>query len=389
MDFLPTPSLSSQCPGNLLRTGLLVSVCLLTACQTGISGRAVFQRVEIESVAAPGARLELVDVGGNHAPDIVLMTQRPGRLHWYENPVWSARQIPVVADEFFGLAALPPQEADAVADLAVNGRFSQPGAGTRQQLVRLHNPGRMQPDQAWSISVVRSETAPGALFAADMSGTGQRLLGSLPDLAIHTPARTRAQWVSLPLLANPPANARVRVFDWDLNGRDDLLVISDRGLDILALASRSRFVDEFRLFATEQGQGFLDVGVGQSGRPARRFIAALSEDGSRLQVFRPDAETGTRWSARTLADSLGGARVLKVADLNRDAFDEIVVGGDSGLHVYYYDAVESQWHRYQLDGHAVSDMAVADLSGNGFPDMVTAPADTGAVRLFQNRGRSN
>lgn len=389
MNFLRAASLVSKYPVSSGRLSVLLTLCVLTACQSGPGGRAIFQRIEIENKVAPGARVELIDVGGSTATDIILMNQRPGRLHWYENPSWQSQQIPVVADQFYGVAAVPRRQRGEVADLAVSGSFSQPGSGTRQQLVSLHNPGRDALNQAWLVSVIKADITPGLLFVADMSGTGQALLGSLPDIEVHSRVHSRSQWVSLPLLDNPPPNSRIRVYDWDLNGRDDLLVMSDRGLDIVALASRGRFVDEFRLFVTEPGQGFLDVAVGQSERPPRRFIAAISEDGERLQVFRPDPERVRQWTARTLSGPLNGGRVLRVADLNQDGYDELIVGGDAGLAVYYYDSEETAWRRYQIDSHPVADIAIADLSGNGFPDLVTTPAETGAVKLFQNRGRSN
>lgn len=374
---------------DFCRIGLLALLLLLSACQGGISGRATFQRVDIETMAAPSGQLALVDIGGDLAPDLVLMSQRPGRLYWYENPSWQMRQIPVVADEFQGMVAVPSLQSDVGAGLAVNGRFSQPGAGTRQQLVWLQNPGRLVPDQPWPTSILRNDTTSGALLAADLSGVGQLSPISLPGFEVFARTAQRSRWTYMPLLENPPANARARVFDWDFNGRDDLLLMSDRGLEILALASRGRFVDQLTLISVEDTGVLLDIGVGQSGRPSRRFIAALSLEGSRLQVFRPDPETGTRWLVHTISDTLNGARVLKVADLNQDSLDEILVGGDAGLSVYYYDSAESVWRRYQMDGAPVADIAITDLTGNGLPDIVTAPAQAGAVKLFQNRGRSN
>src|SRR5690606_29752110 len=238
------------CTVSPLRVGLLTSLCLLSACQTGFGSRAVFQRITLESTLAPSARAELADVGGHLAPAIVVMTHRPGRLYLFENPTWRNHQVGVTADEFSGLAVLPKIQGEAGADLALSGRFSQPGAGTYEQIIWVRNEGRQADENLWTFSPVRSDIQPGDLFTADMSGAGRRVLCSLPDLAIHSRVRSQRQWVTTPLLDNPPSTPRVRVFDWDLNGRDDLLVMSDRGLDILALASRGRFVDEFRLFAT-------------------------------------------------------------------------------------------------------------------------------------------
>src|SRR5690606_24893756 len=137
VDFLRKACFFSLCTVSPLRVGLLTSLCLLSACQTGFGSRAVFQRITLEATLAPSARVELVDVGGHLAPDIVVMTHRPGRLYWFENPTWRNHQVGVTADEFYGLAVLPKIQGEAGADLALSGRFSQPGAGTYEQIIWL------------------------------------------------------------------------------------------------------------------------------------------------------------------------------------------------------------------------------------------------------------
>jgi hypothetical protein len=84
-----------------------------------------------------------------------------------------------------------------------------------------------------------------------------------------------------------------------------------------------------------------------------------------------------------------GAHVLQIADLNQDGIDEIIVGGESGLQVFYYLVETPRWQRYVLAASALSDVQIADLNADGYPDIVSAPAEPGALLLFQNRGRRN
>lgn len=369
---------------------------LLAACQSVPRGQAAFERITLAERVPANGQLLLADLGGNEAPDILLMHRQPGRLSWFQNPDWQPQQLSLVADILFGVAAYRPPGHSGPASLALNGRFSQPGAGTRQQLIWLQNPGRSSPQADWPASLIRDDVKPGMLLWADMTGNGRQILVTLPDMVAFTlPQHLSRPWGGIPLIPDPLPVHRARVYDWDLDGRDDLIVAGDKGLDIVALASRGLFVDEFNLLAVNAeadasaaGAGFMDVGVGQSGRPALRFVATLTADGSQLHVYRPDSNNTRAWVGEIVAESLSAASALKVADLNGDSLDEIIVGHGDGLTVYYYDAALQYWHQYTIDSSvAVADLQIMDMTGSGFPDIVTAPAQPGPVQLFQNRLR--
>jgi hypothetical protein len=378
----------------------------LAACGSAPAGQAAFERIELVGRAPANGQLLLADFGGDAATDILMMSRQPGRLMWLENPSWEQHQIPLVADVLYGVAAYSPPDSRtdagaAPASLTLNGRFSLPGAGTSQQLVWLQNPQPASTQPLWTSSLIRADAKPGALLWADMTGTGRQILVTLPALEAYTlPQNMSRPWGMMPLVQDPLPPTRVRVYDWDLDGRDDLLVVSEAGVDIMALASRGLFVDEITLLSADwrspqtrsqqpgvRASGFLDVGVGQSGHPATRFVATLSADTRQLMVFRPNVDENLPWIQEVIADSLTTATVLKVADLNRDTFDEIVVGDAGGLTVFYYVGDQQRWLRYSVDGTvAIADIQIHDLSGNGFLDIVTAPAETGPVLLFYNRG---
>ena len=83
------------------------------------------------------------------------------------------------------------------------------------------------------------------------------------------------------------------------------------------------------------------------------------------------------------------------SDLDGDGDDELVIGvrdplpgkAQSGVRVYKAtDAAGEMWEKKELDpgGVAVEDLAVADLNGDGRPDIVAVGRKTGNVRIYWN-----
>lgn len=369
-----------------------VGVLLLTSCQSAGFTRASFQIDQLDALVPGDGQLLLVDIGGDLRADVVLMSRRPGRVYWFENPSWQLYQIPLMADELSAIA-IHSLSAESPASLTLAGRFSVPGSGTRDQLIWLQNPGRERTHDAWTATVIRTDVTPDALLWADLSGTGTRVLVASPELEVYTATRTRGWSTISLLLESTPPITRLRAYDWDHDGREELLAAGPSGVDVTKLASRGQFVDEFLLLQASGSGGFVDVAAGQSGPSSQGgqadFVAALGASAPQLYVFRPAPDVVSGWRMEIVPVPGSGAHVLQVADLNQDGIDEIIVGGESGLQVFYYQTETPRWQRYMLATSALSDVQIADLNADGYPDIVSAPAEPGALLLFQNRGRRN
>jgi hypothetical protein len=365
---------------------------LLTACQATGFTRASFQIDPLAARVPGGGQLLLADIGGDLRADVLLMNRRPGRVYWFENPSWQLYQIPLMADELSAIAT-HSLSAGSPASLTLAGRFSIPGSGTRDQLIWLQNPGRELIDDTWTATNIRMDVTPDALLWADLSGTGNRVLVASPELGVYMPSRARGWSTMSLLLESTPPITRLRAYDWDGDGREELLAAGPLGVDVTELASRGQFVDEFLLLQASGSGGFMDVAAGQSGPSPQGteadFVAALGASSPQLYVFRPAPEVVSGWRMEIVPVPGSGAHVLQIADLNQDGIDEIIVGGESGLQVFYYQAETPRWQRDALAAGAVSDVQIADLNADGYPDIVTAPAEPGALLLFQNRGRRN
>ena len=389
----PSPDKYPCSRSFLVRLSISVfGMLLLTACQATGFTRASFQIDPLAARVPGGGQLLLADIGGDLRADVLLMNRRPGRVYWFENPSWQLYQIPLMADELSAIAT-HSLSAGSPASLTLAGRFSIPGSGTRDQLIWLQNPGRELIDDTWTATNIRMDVTPDALLWADLSGTGNRVLVASPELGVYMPSRARGWSTMSLLLESTPPITRLRAYDWDGDGREELLAAGPLGVDVTELASRGQFVDEFLLLQASGSGGFMDVAAGQSGPSPQGteadFVAALGASSSQLYVFRPAPEVVSGWRMEIVPVPGSGAHVLQIADLNQDGIDEIIVGGESGLQVFYYQAETPRWQRDALAAGAVSDVQIADLNADGYPDIVTAPAEPGALLLFQNRGRRN
>lgn len=377
----------------LVRLAISVfGMLLLTACQATGFTRASFQIDPLAARVPGGGQLLLADIGGDLRADVLLMNRRPGRVYWFENPSWQFYQIPLMADELSAIAT-HSLSAGSPASLTLAGRFSIPGPGTRDQLIWLQNPGRELTHEAWTATDIRTDVTPDALLWADLSGTGNRVLVASPELEVYTPTRARGWSTMSLLLESTPPITRLRAYDLDDDGREELLAAGPLGVDVTELASRGQFVDEFLLLQASGSGGFVDVAAGQSGPSPQGteadFVAALGAYTPQLYVFRPAPEVVSGWRMEIVPVPGSGAHVLQIADLNQDGIDEIIVGGESGLQVFYHQTETPRWQRYALAASAMSDVQIADLNADGYPDIVSAPAAPGALLLFQNRGRRN
>lgn len=360
-----------------------------------------FQRHIINTQFEGRSEVVLADIDGDGLRDIVVMQQEPARLSWYRNPDWAAGALAVGARRLHDIAAVDISDTGA-ADLVMLGEFDKDDglddSGSRPDVVAselrwLENPWLpTSADRAtgagWSSHRIAASLSD-ALVPLDPAGNGSLSLLLIPEQGLYAPtADPRRGWSGVQL-QEPWRDARAAlVYDWDGDGRDDVLIARQRSVGVMALASRGRFVDWFELLATERPLVKLDVG--HSGRASRRFIAGVEDSGA-LVVFRPNPDAALPWQREVLAERLPGVSGLQVLDLAGDGYDDVVVGlaGDgASLLVYRYRPSSRDWQPITVDSSraGVAALATGDLSGNGYLDIIVVNASTGQIVLHQNRG---
>jgi hypothetical protein len=137
--------------------------------------------------------------------------------------------------------------------------------------------------------------------------------------------------------------------------------------------------------------GTSDVKIGHLGK--RRILAAVEPwHGNEVVVYTEDGKGG--WQRKVIYDALTEGHEVCVGDFNGDGRDEIVAGDRARgkvatSHVFYSsDEAGTQWHHEELDhlGMSASGCQVADMNGDGRPDIVMIGGATHNIKVYENMG---
>jgi hypothetical protein len=182
------------------------------------------------------------------------------------------------------------------------------------------------------------------------------------------------------------------VFDWDGDGRDELLTASFEGVHLFLSKGHGANLTWTRthLAAGDQSKvarGSSEIGVGKVG--GKRFLATIEPwHGDQVAVYT-EAAPGELWARHVIDTSFNSGHALLVADLDGDGNDEIIAGyRNRGTSLYVYYAADSSgvnWERQLLDNEmSTSCLAIADINGDGRPDVVAVGTSTANVKWYEN-----
>jgi len=139
---------------------------------------------------------------------------------------------------------------------------------------------------------------------------------------------------------------------------------------------------------SKPARGSSEIGVGKVG--GKRFLATIEPwHGNQVVVYQ-EAGPGELWTRHVIDSSFNSGHALLCADLDGDGNAEIVAGyrgRGTSLYVYYAaDASGLNWERQLLDAEmSTSCLAIADINGDGRPDVVAVGTSTGNVKWYENR----
>ena len=112
--------------------------------------------------------------------------------------------------------------------------------------------------------------------------------------------------------------------------------------------------------------------------------------GDHLAVYTSPDEPGDLWKRHVVDQGFQRGHALWTSDVDADGADEIVFGHSDtpevpGVSIYdAQDSSGSQWTKHVIDagGMATEDLIVADLTGDGRPDIVAGGRATHNVKLY-------
>ena len=216
-------------------------------CATARSSEPVQFRTHVIEADIPGGYAVMVaDMNKDGRPDILGMTSRVKELPWYENPTWDRH---VLVQDVSGLVNMAAHDidGDGIPEISIENEFSMVAAKSRGLVWLLQHQG--DPREPWKSIFVDELTTSHHVAWADVDGDGTKelvnapLIGAdalapkyednVPLVYYHVPKDLGGKWERL-LIDDQLSGVlhRVRVVQWDDDGREELLTAGFDGITL-------------------------------------------------------------------------------------------------------------------------------------------------------------
>jgi hypothetical protein len=349
-----------------------------------------------------GYEVVIADLNHDGKPDLIALASGMPELVWYENPGW---QRHVIAGNLSGMinCAVVDTGGDGIPDIVLASGFDVEAKNSLGVVSVLRHNG--DPRQPWSITEIDRLTTSHRLRIADIDGSGKKVVINAPltgakavapdyrdqtPLVFYRPGEWKRQLIDD---QNTGVVHGIYIVDWDGDGRDEILSASFNGIHLFKLGKDGKW-SRAEIAKGDPSpwpkSGSSDIAVGRLGK--QRFLAAIEPwHGSQVAIYR---QRNGHWDRQVIDDSLVEGHTIQTADLNGDGSEEVIAGyrGQGGsVYVYYAgDAAGERWNRQVLDsaGMAAAACAVADLNGDGRPDIACIGFATANLKWYENLGPS-
>jgi len=347
-----------------------------------------------------GYQVVVADINHDGKPDLIAVASGMKELIWFENPGWQRHIIVGNVSNPIN-CAVSDIDGDGIPEIALAHAFSPEAASSVGIVSLLRHRG--DPSQPWEMIEIDRLSTSHRLRWVDINGDGKKVLFNAPltgalakqpdykgavPLVIYRPPTWKREVISEELEG---VLHGVLITDWDKDGREDILTAGFQGVDLFSLVKNKRWQRTRIVSGNPEPlprSGSSEIAVGRLGN--ERFLATIEPwHGNQVVVYHPQ---GKGWERQVIDTTLNDGHVLLTADLNKDGRDEIIAGyRGRGRSVYIYSADDStgrRWSRQILDdgGIGAAGCAVADLNGDGRPDVVCVGTATTNLKWYENVG---
>ncbi len=374
--------------------------CILLGTALSAAPPARFAEHTVSTGLTGGYQVVAVDMNHDGKPDLVALASGMTELVWFENPGW---QRHVIAQNLSGMINLAAQDVDGdgMPEIVLASGFSMNAKSSAGIVSVLRHNG--DPRQPWTIREIDRLPTSHRLRWADIDGSGKKVLVNQPltaatvdhpedrahtPLVFYRPGEWKRQTISQ---QDEGVVHGIYIVDWDGDGRDEILTAGFTGLHLYKLG-KDRHWSRTEIAQGDPApwpkSGSSDVAVGQLGK--RRFLATIEPwHGNQVAIYQ---ESAGAWQRHVIDDSLADGHTILTADLNGDGADEVIAGyRGKGVNVYYAQdakgAGTTAWTKVVLDNSiAAAACAIADLNGDGRPDIACIGAATANLKWYENLG---
>ncbi|HUA86231.1 MAG TPA: VCBS repeat-containing protein [Bryobacteraceae bacterium] len=391
------------------------TLLLLSAAATLAAGQQIVQFKDhvIENNERGGYAVIVTDVNHDGKPDVIGVSQQVNHLSWYENPTWTQHIMLSEAPALVNLAAYDI-DGDGVPEIAIETGFAMQQKKSPGDVWLVAHQG--DPREPWKEYKVDQYATAHHIAWADIDGSGHKALIMAPLVGPTNSAPTYAGktplfWYRVPKdwsgpwkreLVDDDINGivhRVRVVQWNTKGKkEQLMVAGFDGVTLYTAMGKGEHIkwDKKSIVKGHDSEpaprlGTSDMKIAHLGK--KRFLAAVEPwHGNEVVVYTDNGKGG--WNRHVIYDKLAEGHEVCVGDFNGDGRDEIVAGDRAHgkvatSHIFYAtDDTGTQWRHEELDhlGMSASGCQVADINGDGRPDIVMIGGATHNIKWYENMG---
>jgi hypothetical protein len=373
-----------------------------------------FQEQVIDPSVGVGYALTVADLNHDGKTDIVVVTENPDQVVWYENPSWKKRVI--VA----GFPKLPvciqslDVDGDGKLELMLGADWQPSNTRTAGTIWLLQRPADLE--QAWTPIKLDEEPTLHRmrLLTVDKAGRKELLCSPLHGRETKGPEWWNGKAASLFLLRRPAKpftepwtrevvsdelhiTHNVWTMDWDRDGKDEIIAAAYEGIFLFKKTADGKWSKQ-QLGAGDpekRGAGEIKVGRLPGGK---RYLATVEPwHGHQAVVYAPPRKAGPLWTRQALVADHKGGHAVWTADLTGTGVDSLVMGfrgvpegkvEDAMVYVFHpLDRNGEKWEKHILDakGLGSEDVICADLDRDGKTDIIGVGRSTKNVKIYWNR----
>jgi len=354
-----------------------------------------FKMQTIDDKVGIGYGVQLADMNADGKVDVVLVDK--DKVAWYENPSWEKRIIVghLTKRDHVCLTARD-LNGDGRAELAIGGEWNPGDTINSGAVLYLYPKGEKWEHRALHheptthrMHWLKGKGGKYSLVVKPLHGRGNRNNAGDPlrVLAYEYPASPEKNDWPLSLVFEHLHNSHnFHPINWDSDEEEEILITGMEGTWYL---DRAKGQWTSSLVAKPFG-GEVRDGKDASGK---YFVTTIEpRHGSVVACY---LKRDGNWKRVQLDDSLKDGHALGTGDFLGLGYDQIVAGwramrpsGAPGLKLYFpKDKTFEQWSEHKLSGKevAVEDLKVADLDGDGKPEIVAAGRQTHNLVIYWNK----